>query len=150
MLFRSSRHARNLAPRPDRHRQPIPSLKDLGFEATNLSTLHLGVGSPGGRALLEDFVDRMPHYGQRRDFPSLRGPSYLSVHLRFGTVSIRELARLAFERSQGGDAGAEVWLSELIWRDFYHQILYHHPHVVQRAFKPEYRSEEHTSELQSH
>lgn len=133
-----SRHARALAARPASHRQPIPSLKDLGFEATNLSTLHLGAGSPGGRALLEDFEARMQHYGQRRDFPSVRGPSYLSVHLRFGTVSIRELARRAFERSQNGDAGAEVWLSELIWRDFYHQILYHHPRVVERSFKPEY------------
>ncbi|MDI9332080.1 MAG: deoxyribodipyrimidine photo-lyase [Alphaproteobacteria bacterium] len=133
-----SRHAHHLAPRPASHRQSMPSLQEMGFEATNLSSLHLGVGSPGGRALLEDFVARMQHYGQRRDFPSQRGPSYLSVHLRFGTVSIRELARLAFERIQQGDAGAEVWLSELIWRDFYHQILFHHPHVVERAFKPEY------------
>ncbi len=133
-----SRHARSLAPRPATHRQPMPSLAELGFEVTNLRGLHMGVGSPGGRALLEDFCARMQHYGQRRDFPSLRGPSYLSVHLRFGTVSIRELARTASERSLAGDAGAEVWLSELIWRDFYHQILYHHPHVVERAFKPEY------------
>ena len=133
-----SRHARALAPRPAAYGQAMPSLKDLGFETTNLSSLHLGVGSPGGRALLEDFSARMKHYGQRRDFPSVRGPSYLSVHLRFGTVSIREVARLAMERSVKGDAGAEVWLSELIWRDFYHQILHHHPHVVERSFKPEY------------
>jgi deoxyribodipyrimidine photo-lyase len=133
-----SRHARALAPRPPAYGQAMPSLKDLGFETTNLSSLHLGVGSPGGRALLEDFSARMQHYGQRRDFPSVRGPSYLSVHLRFGTVSIREVARLAMERSVKGDAGAEVWLSELIWRDFYHQILHHHPHVVERSFKPEY------------
>ncbi len=133
-----SRHTRALAPRPAPHNRPLPTLGDLGFEPTNLRELHLGTGSPGGRALLEDFVARMQHYGQRRDFPSLRGPSYLSVHLRFGTVSIRELARLAFERSQSGDSGAEIWLSELIWRDFYHQILYHHPHVTERAFKPEY------------
>ena len=133
-----SRHARALAPRPAPYQRPMPSLSELGFETTNLSSLHLGVGSPGGRALIEDFVARIQHYGQRRDFPSLRGPSYLSVHLRFGTVSIRELARLAFERMQTGDAGAEVWLSELIWRDFYHQIMHHHPRVVERSFKPEY------------
>ena len=77
-----SRHARALAPRPAPYNRPMPSLIDLGFEATNLSSLHLGVGSPGGRALLEDFAARMQHYGQRRDFPGLRGPSYLSVHLR--------------------------------------------------------------------
>ena len=133
-----SRHARALAPRPAPYHRPMPSLLELGFEATNLSNLHLGVGSPGGRALIEDFAARMQHYGQRRDFPSVRGPSYLSVHLRFGTVSIRELARLAFERAQKGDEGAEVWLSELIWRDFYHQIMHHHPHVATRSFKPEY------------
>lgn len=133
-----SRYARVLAPCPAAQRQPMPSLSELGFVATNLGSLHLGVGSPGGRALLEDFSARMQHYGQWRDFPSLRGPSYLSVHLRFGTVSIRELTRVAFERSEAGDAGAEAWLSELIWRDFYHQILYHHPHVIERAFKPGY------------
>ena len=68
----------------------------------------------------------------------MKGPSYLSVHLRFGTVSIRELAAKAWQRAQGGSAGASVWLSELIWRDFYHQILFHHPHVVDGSFKPDY------------
>jgi deoxyribodipyrimidine photo-lyase len=52
------------------------------------------------------------------------------VHLRFGTVSIRRLAREAWQRMLAGSRGAEVWLSELIWRDFYHQVLHHHPHVV--------------------
>ena len=61
--------------------------------------------------------------------------SYLSTHLRFGTISIRRLAREAHaRRSEGGD----TWLSELIWRDFYHQILWHNPHVVTRAFRPEF------------
>ena len=71
---------------------------------------------------------------QARDFPAVKGPSYLSVHLRFGTVSIRELARARSSASQARTAparGAEVWLSELIWRDFYHQVLHHHPHVVE-------------------
>jgi deoxyribodipyrimidine photo-lyase len=58
--------------------------------------------------------------------------------LRFGTVSIRHLVREAWARAQAGSRGAEVWLSELIWRDFYHQVLYHHPHVVGQAFRPEY------------
>jgi len=61
------------------------------------------------------------------------------VHLRFGTVSIRELARLAWAQAQQHDSpGAATWLSELIWRDFYHQILAHHPHVVRQSFKPAY------------
>ena len=80
----------------------------------------------------------LKEYGDKRDFPALPATSRLSVHLRFGTVSIRQLARTAYQRSLENDEGAAIWLSELVWRDFYHQILYHHPHVVQRAFKPEY------------
>jgi len=68
----------------------------------------------------------------------VKGPSYLSTHLRFGTVSVRRLVREAWQRVQGGSRGAEVWLSELIWRDFYHQVLHHHPRVVGHSFKPAY------------
>ncbi|MDP3139952.1 MAG: FAD-binding domain-containing protein, partial [Burkholderiaceae bacterium] len=75
-------------------------------------------------------------YGDARDFPAIKGPSYLSVHLRFGTVSIRALAGAAHARTMQGSHGAAVWLSELIWRDFYFQILHHYPHVVGHAFKP--------------
>jgi len=60
------------------------------------------------------------------------------VHLRFGTVSIRQLASLSHRLHEQGMQGASVWLSELIWRDFYAQILAHFPHVVKGAFKPEY------------
>ena len=67
-----------------------------------------------------------------RDFPAVKGVSYLSVHLRFGTISIRELVRAAWADE------AETWLSELIWRDFYFMILDRFPHVVGHAFKPEY------------
>ncbi len=130
--------ARALQPRPTAHRKPVPSLAEIGFEATNLSDLHIPTGSPGASALLEDFFERIEHYHEARDFPAVKGPSYLSVHLRFGTVSIRQLVSLAWQRQLTGCRGAQVWLSELIWRDFYHQILHHHPHVVTRAFKPEY------------
>ncbi|MCW5625500.1 MAG: deoxyribodipyrimidine photo-lyase, partial [Burkholderiales bacterium] len=114
---------------------PVPALESLGFERTNLAALKLPVGLDGGRRLFDEFLGRMDAYRERRDFPAVRGPSYLSVHLRFGTVSIRELARAAIERDSDG---AATWLSELIWRDFYFQILWHHPHVVERSFKPEY------------
>jgi len=100
--------------------------------------LKLPTGSAGARELLGDFLHRIDHYEDARNFPAVKGPSYLSTHLRFGTVSIRTLAREALHRSQGGSRGAEVWLSELIWRDFYHQILHHHPRVVGHSFKPEY------------
>ncbi len=70
-------------------------------------------------------------YGEKRDFPAIKGTSRLSVHLRFGTVSIRELARR-------GKILSENWLNELIWRDFYMMILWHFPYVVGHAFKPLY------------
>jgi deoxyribodipyrimidine photo-lyase len=132
------KYVRALAARPEAFRQDVPSLQALGFETTNLSQLHVPTGSPGGQALFEDFFERMDRYDTQREFPAVKGPSYLGVHLRFGTVSIRELAAIARRRVSEGSRGAEVWLSELIWRDFYHQVLHHHPHVVERAFKPEY------------
>jgi deoxyribodipyrimidine photo-lyase len=88
--------------------------------------------------LLDEFEHRIDQYDTARNFPAIKGPSYLSVHLRFGTVSIRDLARRAWARAQAGSAGAATWLSELIWRDFYQQVLWHHPQVVERAFRPEY------------
>ena len=116
----------------------IHGLEDIGFEITNLKELGVHTGIDGGDFLFKDFLKRMDLYNETRDFPSVKGPSYLGVHLRFGTVSIRALARAALERSRAGSAGAAVWLSELIWRDFYAQILHHHPRVVTKAFKPEY------------
>ncbi len=120
----------------------VPSLQDIGFEPTNLKALNIQTGATGAQTLLQNFLERIDHYQAARDFPAVKGPSYLSVHLRFGTVSIRELARLAhqrmFDSHVTGSAGAATWLSELIWRDFYAQIVANFPHVVQGAFKPEY------------
>ena len=132
------RHAAALAPPPAGLRAGVPTLGDIGFEATNFATLRLPPGPDGAAELLDDFLQRIDDYDRARDFPAVKGPSYLSVHLRFGTVSIRRLAREAWQRAQAGSRGAEVWLSELIWRDFYHQVLHHHPHVVGHAFRPEY------------
>jgi deoxyribodipyrimidine photo-lyase len=127
-----------LTPRPVIHQRPIPKLTDIGFKKTNLSTLKIPTGMTGGRALFEDFFDRMDEYHATRDFPAVKGPSYLGVHLRFGTVSIRKLAAAAHLRTLVGSQGAVVWLSELIWRDFYFQILSNFPHAATGAFKPEY------------
>ena len=132
-----ARHARALAPRPAGE-QGVPTLADIGFQPTNLHQLRLPSGPAGAQELLDDFLARIDRYADTRDFPALKGPSYLSTHLRFGTVSVRRLAREAHQRMVAGSRGAEVWLSELIWRDFYHQILHHHPHVAGHAFKPEY------------
>ena len=126
-----------LAPRP-KDDPGVPALESLGFGRSNLHQLRLPSGPAGGQELLNDFLERIDAYQDTRDFPAIKGPSYLSTHLRFGTVSIRQLARLAHQRREAGSRGAEVWLSELIWRDFYHQILHHHPQVVGHAFKPAY------------
>ncbi|MBS1635593.1 MAG: deoxyribodipyrimidine photo-lyase [Bacteroidetes bacterium] len=98
----------------------IPSLKEIGFEKTDL------VIPPA--SVPEKIVK---HYREQRDFPAIQGTSRLSVHLRFGTVSIRELVRAALKLN-------ETWLNELIWRDFYMMILHHFPHVEKQAFKPAY------------
>jgi deoxyribodipyrimidine photo-lyase len=71
-------------------------------------------------------------YGQQRDYPARPGTSRLGLHLRFGTISIRQLAQRAVE------LGADTFLSELIWREFYSQILWHFPYTAHKAFKPEY------------
>jgi deoxyribodipyrimidine photo-lyase len=90
----------------------------------------------GGARLLEDFLERIDRYQETRDYPAQKGPSYLSVHLRFGTVSVRQLAAAAWLR---GGRGAQAWLSELIWREFFHQILWHRPDVASgHACRPQY------------
>ncbi len=134
-------HAGALAALPDGLAPALPTLAQIGFEPSNLHALKLPSGSVGALELLDDFLpERIGRYHETRDFPAVKGPSYLSTHLRFGTVSIRHLAREAWQRCHAGPdtRGAATWLSELIWRDFYHQILHHHPHVVGHAFKPEF------------
>jgi deoxyribodipyrimidine photo-lyase len=117
----------------------FPGLGDLGFRTTDL---RMPCGMSGGAQLFADFLPRIDRYHERRDFPAVRGVSYLSPHLRFGTVSIRQLVAAAHAESllppsQGGQ-GAAGWLTELIWREFYQMILWHRPDVVEHAFKPEY------------
>lgn len=101
----------------------IPSLKSMGFEKTDL----VFTPQPG---VTDDLLRR---YKDERDYPALHGTSRLSLHLRFGVVSIRRLVAKALPLS-------ETWLNELIWRDFYMMILWHFPHVAQQSFKKEYDS----------
>jgi deoxyribodipyrimidine photo-lyase len=101
--------------------QPIPTLEAMGFTASAME-FPTEQWSPA--------VIRK--YKEQRDFPGIAGTSRLGVHLRFGTISIRQLAR---------EAGGlnETYLNELIWRDFYHMILWHFPHVGRgKSFRPEY------------
>ncbi len=134
------RHVQALAPRPGGLRKPVPALAEIGFTSTNLRELGIAPGEAGARAAWEDFRPRMARYDQTRDFPAIKGPSYLSVHLRFGTLSIREVARTAHTAA---GAGPQTWLSELIWRDFYFQVLSQFPHVADaegrsHSFRREY------------
>ena len=131
-----ARYAHHLAPPPASER--LPALEELGFSRTNLRELPLPTGMRGAQKLLQDFLPRMAAYHEARDYPGRKGVSYLSVHLRFGTISIRQLAGLAARRAAEGCEGAKTWLSELAWRDFYFMILWHHPHVVARSFKDDY------------
>ncbi|MDL1866679.1 deoxyribodipyrimidine photo-lyase [Betaproteobacteria bacterium PRO4] len=117
---------------------PLPALEELGFQSANLHALPLPTGIRGAHTLLQDFLPRMASYAEARDFPGRKGVSYLSVHLRFGTVSIRELAGVTLRQATQGCAGAQTWLSELAWRDFYFMILWHYPRVVSQSFRPEY------------
>jgi deoxyribodipyrimidine photo-lyase len=111
----------------------IPTLADIGFVDSDLDALGIRPGMSGAQQLWDEFrAGRLARYGAMRDFPAVKGVSYLSAHLRFGTLSIRELVRTAVASQ------ADAWLNELIWRDFYFMILDHFPQVVAAAFKPEY------------
>ncbi len=99
---------------------PIPSLKKMGFQKSTLPIPSLDV---------EDHI--IKKYGEQRDFPGIRSTSKLGIHLRFGTISIRELGRRAQKLSFH-------FLNELTWRDFYHMIIYHWPHAAENSFKPAY------------
>jgi deoxyribodipyrimidine photo-lyase len=107
-------------------------LKELGFTENGL---WLEPGESGGRARLQAFEKAIPSYQSERDFPAREATSGLSVHLRFGTVSVRDCVRHALSHQVSGDK----WLAELIWREFYQDILAHNPHVVQQPFQEKYR-----------
>jgi deoxyribodipyrimidine photo-lyase len=100
---------------------PIPSLRSMGFYETEIGFPPVSV---------KDEIIRK--YKEQRDFPGIAGTSRLSVHLRFGTISIRELVMQVREMS-------EPFLNELIWREFYQMILWNFPRVGEgKAFKPAY------------
>lgn len=98
----------------------LPTLQDIGFEPTEYDVQ--------STELNEDIAK---DYHRTRDIPSLKGTTRMSVHLRFGTVSIRQLVNEATDLN-------EKLLNELIWRDFYQMILWHFPDVVNNAFKKDY------------
>jgi deoxyribodipyrimidine photo-lyase len=98
----------------------IPSLQQIGFEKSSLEF-------PG-----INYKNLIPDYALKRDFPAIEGTSHIGLHLRFGTVSIRELARTANTFQE------KTWLNELIWREFYMMILHHFPKTADHALRPAY------------
>jgi len=100
------------------YRAPFPSLDVMGFEKSGIQ-----VPDPD--------LDNIQHYAEKRDFPAEDATTRFGPHLRFGTVSIRQIIE-----NLPPDSG--VFLSELIWREFFMQILYHYPHVVTRSFREKY------------
>lgn len=101
--------------------EAMPTLAQLGF---------LKTGIPYNKRITVSTL-LLEKYKAQRDIPSVNGTSRLSIYLRFGVVSIRDLVRLSLPVS-------ETWLNELIWREFYMMILWHFPHVVRLSFKPAY------------
>jgi deoxyribodipyrimidine photo-lyase len=98
----------------------FPALNEIGFNSSGVSF------SPP--SLNEKIVS---NYHESRNFPAIEGTSRLSVHLRFGTISIRELVSKAKLLN-------DQWLNELIWREFYMMILFNFPHVEKSSFKKQY------------
>lgn len=99
---------------------PLSTLKEMGFEK---SAMHF----PD-----KEYKNVISDYKEKRDFPAIKGTSHIGMHLRFGTVSIRELAKTAHASHD------KTWLNELIWREFYMMILHHFPKTMDHAFRPEY------------
>ncbi len=97
----------------------LPSLQTMGFEKSTMPFPD------------KVFANVLKNYADDRNFPAKDATSHISLHLRFGTLSIRQLVAAAKNVS-------EVWLSELIWRDFYFAILWHFPHSATQSFRPEY------------
>ncbi|MDX1315076.1 MAG: deoxyribodipyrimidine photo-lyase [Eudoraea sp.] len=100
---------------------PNLSLSDIGFKPSKIQVPAYQTGQ-----------SMMDQYGAKRDYPAVNGTSHLGPHLRFGTVSIRQLAKKALKSKE------ETFLNELIWREFFMQILWHFPRTVHESFKKQY------------
>lgn len=99
---------------------PFPTLAEMGFSP---SAIAFPAATPDAEIIR--------YYDQKRDFPAQKGTTHIGLHLRFGTISIRKLLKIAQPLN-------EIYVNELIWREFYMQILWNFPHVVQYPFKREY------------
>ncbi len=103
------------------HSYPFMSLKDIGFVRSSIPVTAFDVS-----------VSLIDNYEATRNFPAMNKTSYLGIYLRFGAVSIRKMVAKALQSKN------ETFLKELIWREFFMQILWHFPHTVNKSFKPKY------------
>ncbi|MDY6776783.1 MAG: deoxyribodipyrimidine photo-lyase [Candidatus Nanohaloarchaea archaeon] len=124
---------------PDVGSGEIPALEEIGYEDRGLEWWE--GGREAGMERLENFIGKIGEYEERRDFPAEDATSKLSPHLKFGTVSVREVFQAAEEAREDGadEEGVETWEQELAWRDFYFQALHHWPETVEKAFLEQYR-----------
>jgi deoxyribodipyrimidine photo-lyase len=117
----------------------LPSLKKLGF------AIDIKLPEAGERAALDrlkKFTNKdLFHYADQRDIPTLGATSHLSPDLRLGTISPRTVlsaAERAGKAQPKAKSSIDTFTGELIWRDFYKQILWHHPQVAKGCFRPKY------------
>jgi deoxyribodipyrimidine photo-lyase len=115
--YRSEDHVENIAS----HSYPFLGLKDIGFEASEIKVPTLDISN-----------DLIENYEATRNFPNLDQTSHLGAYLRFGAVSIRKIIAIADQQKNA------TFLNELIWREFFMQILWHFPHTKSKSFKPKY------------
>jgi deoxyribodipyrimidine photo-lyase len=107
-------------------------LNEIGFLKTECI---LQGGSSEALSRLVKFKKYISNYKEARDVPALEQTSNLSPYIRMGNLSIRDMLRLATEQNS---EGYSTWLSEIVWRDFYHMILFSYPNVEKKCFRPEY------------
>lgn len=124
----------HLARPPERVPSSPWTLAALGFDSSHLA---MPGGMAAARATFDAFLTRIGEYAAARDIPGVEGVSRMSVHLRFGTISIREIVR---EAQEHGAPGAQKWVDELIWREFYNMILHHFPDTWYKAFQAKYEN----------
>ena len=103
------------------HSYPFLSLKDIGFRSSEIKIPDFDIST-----------NLIENYEQTRNFPALDKTSHLGPHLRFGAVSIRKIMAKAVQENN------PVFWNELIWREFFMQILWHYPHTINKSFRPKY------------
>ncbi len=129
---------------PDLESDKIPSLEELGFERPENLEWYWEPGREGGKKRLEEFREKIWNYDNDRDYAWKDSTSKLSPHLKFGTVSVREVfweaERMKARNPNSDTEGIKTWQEELAWRDFYFQVMWNYPYSVEKPFLEQYDS----------